>query len=92
MPFTSRGREYTGIEGRLATGMIRPGSGRLRKLRRYLVSDAIAANKRRPRPQRRPGAATRQPPRGEPAKMTPIEQERKRRKMVRMGLLKEKNP
>ena len=91
MPFTSRGREYSGIEVGLASGMIRPGSGRLRKLRRYLAADAISANKRRQTQAKTPvRAATRQPPRGQPAKMTSIEQERQRRKMVRMGLLKTK--
>ena len=85
MPFTSRGREYSGIEVGLASGMIRPGSGRLRRLRRDLAKEAIQANKsRRSRARQMSTAAPRRPPKASPPKTSPIELERRRRRLARM--------
>jgi hypothetical protein len=86
MPFTSRGREYSNIEVGLATGMIRPGSGRLRKLRRTLAGEAVRASKKRKQQAQRPSAPPRRPV-AAPVK-SPIERERQRRRLTRMGLLK----
>lgn len=91
MPFTTRGREYSKIEGGLATGMLRPWGGKLRKLRKELGGEAARDSERRQaqaesaanKPAQRPAA-----PQKAPVELSPLEQERKRRKMVRMGLLK----
>ncbi|MCG7854109.1 MAG: hypothetical protein MIO92_16460 [Methanosarcinaceae archaeon] len=91
MPFTTRGTEYSKIEGGLATGMLPPWGGKLRKLRKELAGEAVRDSERRQaqaesmanRPAPRPAVAPQTP-----AEISPIEQERKRRKMIRMGLLR----
>ena len=95
MPFTSRGREYSNIEGGLATRAFKPWGGKLKKLRKELVRDAISARKGR---QNRAKSMKRNVPArrgagrgiGKAASLPAIEQERKRRKLERMGLLKGK--